>query len=90
MKPADMLSERMVFGTIIIVGLVVLIHELLYNAPHLKPEVISLIAGGVGALSTAMGLIVQSVFKTDKIDKLNAETAAAVAAKAPDQSGATA
>jgi hypothetical protein len=89
MKTQDWLSERMVFGLLIIVGFIAILHELLWKGPTLKPEVISLVSGGVGVLGAAIGIITQAIWKTDKIDKQAADTAAVLAAKAPDLSTTT-
>ena len=87
MKTADWLSERMVFGLLIIMGLVGLLFELISVGPKLPAEIITLAAGGIGALSASVGIIVQSIWKTDKADKQAADTAAVLPAKAPDLSG---
>lgn len=87
MKASDWLSERMVFGLLIITGLNGLLFELISTGPTLPPEIITLAAGGVGALSASVGIIVQSIWKSDKADKQAADTAAVLAAKAPDLSG---
>jgi hypothetical protein len=87
MKAADFFSERMIFGMLIITGLNGLLFELISLGPNLPPEIITLAAGGMGALSASVGIIVQAIWKTDKADKQAAETAAVLAAKAPDQSG---
>ena len=84
MKPTDWLSERMVFGLLLITGLIGLLFELISNGPKLPPEIITLAAGGMGALTAAIGIIVQSIWKTDKVDKQAADTAAVLAAKSPD------
>ena len=87
MKPSDYLSERMIFGTFTIVGLIALLHELLWHTPKMDPSIVTLVAGGVGALVTGVGVILNAVFKSDKSDKQNADTMATLAAKMPDGSG---
>jgi hypothetical protein len=87
MKPAEFLSERVLFGILIILGFIVILHEMIYEQAALRPEIVSIVAGGIGALATAVGIIVQAIWKTDKADKQNADTASVLAAKAPDLSG---
>lgn len=87
MKSLDWLSERMVFGLLIIVGLIALLFELVITGPNLPPEIVTLAAGGIGALSASVGIIVQAIWKTDKTEKQAADTAAVLASKAPDLSG---
>lgn len=87
MKSTDWLSERMVFGILIIVGFEAALATLIITGPSLKPEIITLIAGGIGTLGAVVGLIGAAIWKTDKTDAKAAETAAVLAAKAPDQSG---
>jgi hypothetical protein len=88
MRHVDWLSERMVFGLLIISGLIGLLFELVSSGPHLPAEIITLAAGGIGALSASVGIIVQSIWRTDKVAAQAADTAAILAAKAPNQSGA--
>lgn len=84
MKASDLFSERMVFGFLLIVGFIVLLHELLQFGSALRPEVVTMVASGMGALGAAVGIIVQAIWKTDKADKQAADTAAVLAAKAPN------
>lgn len=88
MRGTDWLSERMIFGIMIIFGFIVILHEMIYETATLKPEVISIVAGGIGALAAAVGIIVQSIWKTSAAETKAADTAAVLAAKAPDQSAA--
>lgn len=87
MKPADWLSERMIFGVLIILGFIIILHEMIYEQAALRPEIVSIVAGGIGALAAAVGIIVQAIWKTDRVDKQAADTAAVLAAKAPNLSG---
>lgn len=89
MKGTDWLSERMIFGIMIIAGFIIILHEMIYHVTKMAPEVISIIAGGIGALAAAVGIIVQAIWKVDKTEKVAADTAAVLAAKAPDLSGVT-
>ena len=86
MKLGDFFSERMVFGVLIIVGFIVILHEMIYEGTPLRPEIVSIVAGGIGALGAAVGIIVQAIWKSDKADKTNANSLALLAAKATDQS----
>lgn len=76
---ANFFSERMVFGILFIVGLISILHELILRAPRPPPEIVTLVAGGVGALGTAAGIIAQAVWKTDKTEKQNADTISSMA-----------
>lgn len=83
----DLLSERMLFGFLVIIGFILILHELIYEIANLRPEIISIVASGVGALATSVGIIVQAIWKTDKSEKQAAATlaslASTVAAQAP-------
>lgn len=83
---APMISERILFGMLIIVGFIVILHEMIYEQATLRPEIVSIVAGGIGALAAAVGIIVQAIWKTSPEDKQAANTAAVLAAKAPDLS----
>lgn len=85
MKLSDFLSERMVFGLLLIIGFIVLLHEMIYESATLRPEIISIVSGGIGALAAAVGIIVQAIWKTDKTDKANAAALTTLANVAASQ-----
>lgn len=87
MKSAEWLSERMVFGVLIIGGSIGLLFEIVIAGPKLPAEIVTLASLGLGGLITSLGTIVAAIWKTDKVDRQAADTAAILAAKAPDQSG---
>lgn len=76
----------MVFGLLIIGGYLGCMAAL--TAFQLPAPNLNLISQGVGALGTAVGVIVAAIWKTDKTEKQAADTAAVLASKAPDLSGA--
>lgn len=77
MAGKDWWSERMVFGAIIVIGYMLVIGAAAYLPMNgLSRDVV---LGAVGSLGTAVGVIVQAVFRTDKADKQNAETMATLA-----------
>lgn len=75
----DLLSERMLFGMMIIAGFIVILHELIYEQALLRPEIVTIVASGLGAFGAALGVIVQAIWKTDKADKQQAATMASLA-----------
>lgn len=86
MKPTDFLSERMVFGLLIIigffgVGIVATMGPLAAEARQTAKDVLLV----VGPL---LGVIVNAIWRTDKAERQAADTAAVLAAKAPDLSAA--
>lgn len=85
MKPTDFLSERMVFGLLIIGGYVGALAAITFV--HVEPASMNALSTGMGVLGTAIGAIVAAIWKSDKTDRTIADTAAVLAAKAPDQSG---
>lgn len=68
----DWLSERMVFGLLIIAGYVFLMGALVFMKVPSESE--NLLSQGVGALGTAVGVIVAAIWKTDRTERQNAET----------------
>lgn len=85
MKAADFFSERMIFGLLIIGGYLFCM-GMLVSHEKLDPANLNLLSQGVGALGTAVGVIVAAIWKSDKMDRQVADTAAVLAAKAPDLS----
>lgn len=72
MKAVDWLSERIIFGVMIIGGYLLTLASAAYvPVTGLSRDVV---IGGVGVLGTALGMVVQSVFRTDKTDKLAQDT----------------
>lgn len=92
MKAKDFLSERMVFGLLIVCGylgcMVVLAMGGL-TKDGLPPAVQNLIAQGMGTLGTAVGVIVAAIWKNDRTDRQNADTMASLAATAASAPPAT-
>lgn len=85
MRPHDWLSERMVFGLLIIAGYIALIGVTIVFG--LRGDVLAIVTGGLGTLGAAIGIITQAIWKVDRTERQAAETAAVLAAKAPDLSG---
>lgn len=83
MKGADWLSERMVFGLLIIGGYLGCMAAL--SAFKLPAPNLNLISQGVGSLGTAVGVIVAAIWKTDKTDKQAAESIASLSATVASQ-----
>jgi hypothetical protein len=75
----DLLSERMIFGFLIIVGFIAIVHEFIYRHDALKPEIVTIIASAIGTLGAAIGIIVQAIWRTDRTDKQQAQTTATLA-----------
>lgn len=77
MSAKDFLSERTLFGALIILGFLLATATAAYfpvvGASH------DVVVGAVGTLGTALGMVVQAVFRTDKTDKQTAETNAQLA-----------
>lgn len=86
MSKGDWLSERMIFGLLIIVGYFTM-GALAILVPGLAAEQRAIARDVLLAVGPLIGMIVQSIWKTDKADKVAADTAAVLAAKAPDLSG---
>lgn len=84
MKPRDWLSERMVFGLLLIGGFfatgIIAVVAPVSSDKQLAKDMLLV----VGPL---LGVIVNAIWKVDKVDKQVADTAALLAAKAPDHSG---
>jgi hypothetical protein len=83
-------SERIVFGVIIIGGFVSLLHEVFYAGKDLPPEMGTLLSAGLGALGTGVGIIVQSIWKTDKTAAAQSEALMTIAAQVGTGSGGSA
>lgn len=72
MQGRDWFSERILFGGIILVGYMALLGTtFLAGVPKGAETLINI---GMGTLGAALGGVVQSVFRTDKTDKSNAES----------------
>ena len=85
MKSEDILSERVIFGGLVIVGYFVMIGVGAFALPANSPA-LALIRDAILPLATLLGVILNAVFKTDKADRQTAAAAATLAAKAPDHS----
>lgn len=86
MNAKDWVSERILFGLLIIggfFGLYVLVALMKLGSDQLQT-----IKDGLLVVGPLLGVIVQSIWKADRVDRQVADTAAVLAAKAPDQSGA--
>lgn len=84
MTGPNWLSERMVFGLLIIGGYLGCMGAL--TMFHLPAANLNLISQGVGALGTAVGVIVAAIWKTDKSDRQNADTVSTLASVVASQS----
>lgn len=82
MKIRDFLSERMVFGLLIVLGF--LGAQTVLTLVKIPAENANLISQCVGALCASIGVIVAAVFKTDKVDRQNADTLSQIAAAMPN------
>lgn len=81
----EWVSERVLFGGFIITGYFGLGY-LSAIAPGISPEGRAAAHDVFLTVGPLIGIIVQSIWRTDKVDKINAETNAVRAAKAPDLS----
>lgn len=82
MKLTDWLSERMVFGLLLIGGYLGVLATFMHSATTgkpLDPETIAVASGGMGTLGTAIGTIVAAIWRVDKTDKTNAQTVSTLA-----------
>lgn len=81
MTPRDFLSERILFGVLIIVGYLLAIGSAAYFPINGVSR--DVVLGAVGALGTSTGMVIQAVFRTDKTDKNTAEAMANLTRGAP-------
>ena len=72
MTRPDWLSERMVFGLLIMAGYVGL--QVALTFVTVPPENMNLLSQGNGALGTAVGVIVAAIWKTDRVERQNSES----------------
>lgn len=79
MKLPDFFSERMVFGLLVFVGYIALVIIGTARANELPTASAAILHDGMLALGPLAGMIIQSVFKSDRADKQNAQTAATLA-----------
>lgn len=79
--------ERFVFGVLIIGGYfsIGIVGAIVFKNNEAGLRLTENAQLTIGPL---IGIIVQSIWKTSQVDKVNADTAAKIAAKAPDNSGA--
>lgn len=75
MKGVDWLPERILFGSMIIIGYIAVVVVGTARADNLPPAGAALLHDAMLALGPLAGMVIQSVFKTDKTDK---ESAAAI------------
>lgn len=80
----DWLSERILFGLLIIAGYFS-ITALAVFLP-IPPEARQTAKDALLVVGPLLGVIVNAIWRTDKVDKQAADTAAVLAAKAPDLS----
>lgn len=95
MKPADWVSERILFGLLIIGGYfgTGIIGALLipqYVPANYIAQALAITHDAQTVVGPLMGVIVQAIWKTDKVDKINAATAATLASKVPDSTATVA
>jgi hypothetical protein len=76
---ADLLSERIIFIVAVITSLNFLMSIMTWGPKQLPENMASTIGGG---LLTALGLMVQGSFRTDRTDRLNAQTISTLATSA--------
>lgn len=84
MNGKDWLSERILFGLLIIIGYLGITGLAVFLAT--TPEARQTAKDALLVLGPLLGVIVQAIWRTDKTDKQTADTAAVLAAKAPDLS----
>lgn len=74
MKGQDWLSERVLFGSLVILGylgsVIAISAVSKLQGPGLAHDTV---VAAIGTLGTAVGAVIQAVFRTDKADKQNAE-----------------
>lgn len=75
----DWLGERKLFGLLLIVGFIALLHEFIYHATQLSGEAITILSAGIGVMGTAIGIIVQSIWKTGAAEQAQSAALNAVA-----------
>lgn len=85
MNLREAVSERMVFGLIILAGWLALLAIVIFHG--VDGPVRDLVIAALGALASQAGQIVQSVFKTDRVDRQNAEATADLARAAANATG---
>jgi hypothetical protein len=87
MKPADLISERILFGVLFILGYFFVggVGAILLRD---SPPALQLTRDVLLTIGPLLGVIVNAIWKNDRVDKLNAATAAKLAEKSPDLSGA--
>lgn len=87
MKKEDWVSERIVFGLVILVGYFSVggIGAFLLRD---SKEALAVTRDVLITVGPLLGVIVNSIWKADKLDKLQATTASVLADKAPNLSGA--
>lgn len=86
MAREEFLSERMVFGLLFIFGFFIM-GIIAVVVPGLAPEARQIAKDVLLVVGPLLGVIVNAIWKTDKTERSIANTAATLAAKAPDQSG---
>lgn len=82
MKPGDWLSERMVFGILVIIGYLTLATLILTGYAASKGVSDTMQGVVLGAMGAGIPLILQATFRTDRVDKVNANTMATLASTA--------
>lgn len=73
---ADLASERIIFIVAVVTSLNFLMAIMTWGPKQLPENIASTIGGG---LLTALGLMVQGSFRTDRTDRLNAQTISTLA-----------
>lgn len=82
------ISERIWFGTLLILGFLLMGFSAAFFLNN-SPAAIQLLRDMALVIGPLLGVIVNATWKTDKIDGVNANTAAVLAGKSPDLSTAT-
>ena len=85
MKPVDWISERILFGFLIFTGYFSIgAIAAVWNG--ITPEGRSVTRDVLMTVGPLLGVIVNAIWKTDKVERLNATTASTLAEKLPDHS----
>ena len=84
MKLSDALSERMVFGIMIVGGYLGVLFMVAQG--HVDSTAQNFVSTSMGVLGTALGAIVGAIWKSDRADKDNAQAMASLASTVAAQS----
>jgi hypothetical protein len=73
-------DERKMIAIFLLMGVYGLLQTLIAEGNHINSNLTNLISTGVGALSTGVGIMVQSIYREGQAEKANAETMSATMA----------